>query len=353
MTKPRSKVVDPNLTKWYHCISRCARQAFLMKDPDEQAKDSPNRDRIDRKQWVQDRLQLVAESYAISVGAFSILDNHFHFLLKLEPERANSWTPEEVVRRWAKLHPPRKKGKRMEVTEDWVNEQVKNAEIVATWRHRLSNLGWFMKDVKEPFSRLANKEDGCAGAFFEGRYKSIAVLDEAALVSTMAYIDLNPFAAGVEATPESCVHTSLHVRLKNVADCDRMENLAAAEHGSIAARAVSDGLEDSCWLMPIENTCKHDRRQGIVEDFTLGNYLLLIDYSSRRERDGKASLAQEVKPIFERLRVKSDVWENTLESLLGRALRGTYFATESARLSEVAKHFAVHHCNNLNGCQSA
>ena len=82
-------------------------------------------------------------------------------------------------------------------------------------RERLANLGWFMKCLKEPLARLANKEDECTGAFWEGRYKSIAILDEESLVATAAYIDLNPVAAGLAATPEESEFTSLKARLEH------------------------------------------------------------------------------------------------------------------------------------------
>ena len=59
-----------------------------------------------------------------------------------------------------------------------------------------------MKSLKEPLARIANKEDGVSGAFWEGRYKSVGILDEEGLLATAAYIDLNPLAAGVVATPE-------------------------------------------------------------------------------------------------------------------------------------------------------
>ena len=39
-----------------------------------------------------------------------------------------------------------------------------------------------------------------AGLFFEGRFKSNAILDEESLLATAVYIDLNPVAAGLAAT---------------------------------------------------------------------------------------------------------------------------------------------------------
>ncbi len=46
--------------------------------------------------------------------------------------------------------------------------------------------------LEEPLSRLANREEQTRGAFFEGRFKSVAILDEESLLATCAYIDLNP-----------------------------------------------------------------------------------------------------------------------------------------------------------------
>lgn len=35
------------------------------------------------------------------------MDNHIHLLLRIEPETASGWSPEEVARRWLTLYPPR------------------------------------------------------------------------------------------------------------------------------------------------------------------------------------------------------------------------------------------------------
>ncbi len=63
---------------------------------------------------------------------------------------------------------------------------------MATARERLQSLSWFMKCLKEPLSRLANRQDKTKGAFFEARFKSVAILDDEALLAIAAYIDLNP-----------------------------------------------------------------------------------------------------------------------------------------------------------------
>jgi hypothetical protein len=51
-----------------------------------------------------------------------------------------------------------------------------------------------MKCLKEPLLPLANRQDKVLGTFFEGRFKSVAVLDEKALLAIGVYIDLNPVA---------------------------------------------------------------------------------------------------------------------------------------------------------------
>ena len=47
----------------------------------------------------------------MAVGGFSVLDNHLHVLVRLDPETARGWTDEEVVRRWGRLFAPRDKSR--------------------------------------------------------------------------------------------------------------------------------------------------------------------------------------------------------------------------------------------------
>jgi len=46
-----------------------------------------------------------------------------------------------------------------------------------------------MKALKETLSRLANRKDDCTGAFWEGRFRSLPLLDTAAIANFMVYND--------------------------------------------------------------------------------------------------------------------------------------------------------------------
>ena len=70
-----------------------------------------------------------------------------------------------------------------------------------------------MKFLKQPIAREANLEDGCEGHFFQGRFYSGALLDEASVIAAMAYVDLNAVRAKMVSQVEAIRHASISRRL--------------------------------------------------------------------------------------------------------------------------------------------
>jgi hypothetical protein len=88
----------------------------------------------------------------------------------------------------------------------------------------------------------------------------------------------------------------------------------------------------------------------MFEGFSLGNYLLLVDYSARLFRQGKATLSRELAAILDRLGSSADHWQTRLEKLRQGRLLGRFFATRRARLREVAERLGLRRVPNVAGC---
>jgi REP element-mobilizing transposase RayT len=339
MTMPRRQLVDVDVTRYYHCISRCVRRAFLCGERFEH-----------RKAWIEARLELLARQFAISVCGFAILDNHLHVVCRIDPDLADGWSDAEVVRRWIAVYTPSCLDLDDSATvQMWIDHQCQDAASVARYRERLQNLGWFMKALKEPLARLANREEACTGTFWEARYKSIAILDEQALLATCAYIDLNPVASGIATTPEASEHTSIKQRVNHARRTGAIGTvLRAARARSVAAARVEGDLEQTHWLCPLQD--RRDQgamREGMLPGFSLSAYLGLVDWTARLCRTGKARLSPEVADIMDRLATSAACWQAHMKKLFATTRwLGCYAATRTDALRAIALRRGVHHVGN-------
>jgi hypothetical protein len=256
-------------------------------------------------------------------------------------KRAKNLTPTEVLERWVLIHPPRGADRRpLADVRAWIREKLRDHIYVNTVRKRLADLGWYMKELKEPIAKAANELFDEQGVFWSGRYKSIAVLDEAALLATSVYIDLNPHAAGMAELPEEADFTSLQLRWRFQCTAE------------VAGR-TSGGL----WLCPIEDRRELEgdaARAGLLAGLTLPQYLEVLDDTARMQRDGKAQLGAATAGILQRLCTTVAQWTAAIASLNseGGRLRGVYFSLSRERLREAAASRGCHHVDNLNSCQT-
>ena len=217
MTYARSQLVDESTPGFYHCVSRCVRRSFLCGEDHYTGQNFDH-----RKQWIEDRLYLLAECFSVSLYAYAVMSNHLHVVLRVDPVTASGWSDEEVVRRWVKAFPGTRSGEDLERwSEARVMALLANPDMVSDIRGRLGSLSWFMRALNEPIARMANREDHCAGRFWEGRFKSQALLDEQALLSCMAYVDLNPVRAKICDELEESQHTSIAQRIDSLGQTDQ------------------------------------------------------------------------------------------------------------------------------------
>ncbi len=207
----RRFLLDPAEIGVYHCINRCVRRAYLCGHDPVSGKDFEH-----RRQWIQDRMQFLAGQFGVDVLGFAVLSNHLHVVLRNRPDVVQTWSDIEVARRWWNVFPKRRdrEGNAKEPTSIELQMIMIDPAKLAEIRQRLSSVSWFMRCLAERIARMANFEESCRGSFWEGRYKCVPLLDEAALVACLAYVDLNPIRARVAETPETSRFTSVYERIQ-------------------------------------------------------------------------------------------------------------------------------------------
>lgn len=210
MTYPRSHLVDTEGGA-YHVCSRCVRRAFLCGVDRETGLDFEH-----RRGWLENRMLELADIFAVDLFGYAVMSNHYHMVLQIHPDRTRGWSDERIADKWLELFPRAADSKLSEqIRQNAKTEILLNPDRVAILRERLSSLSWFMRCLNEPLARLANREDGCKGRFWEGRFKSQRLLDETAVLAALVYVDLNPIRAGIATDIEGSDHTSIQRRCRN------------------------------------------------------------------------------------------------------------------------------------------
>ena len=124
--------------------------------------------------------------------------------------------------------------------------------------------------------------------------------------------------------------------------------MKAAARGSVAGSRATGRMEESHWLCPLEDLrAKGSSREGMLENFSLGSYWLLVDYTSRVVRNGKARVSAEVAGILERLNTSAEFWSDHIQAMFDKQrILGSYFSTTRERLRTLAAERGVHHLDN-------
>ena len=280
MAKPRVAQISLQDTPFYHCVSRTVRRAFLCG-----VDEASGRTFEHRRKWLEQRLLFLTQAFAIDITAYAVMSNHLHVVLRVDADSALAWLDIDVVNQWHKIFkgtPLTQRFANGEVIEDYEIDTLN--ERVAEYRRRLIDISWFMRALNEPIARQANEEDNCTGHFWEGRFKSQALLDEAAVLACMTYVDLNPIRAQMATTPEQSKHTSIKRRID------------AARLGRQPKR-----------LLPFIGNEHKELPKGLL--FDVKDYIALVDDMGRILRNGKrGAIKESTANILSRLNIPLDNW---------------------------------------------
>jgi len=321
--------LDPHQIQIVHVWNRCVRRAFLC------GQDSlTGRDFEHRRQWARDRLEHLASVFAIDCITFSIMSNHTHQILRSRPDIVEQWDNEEVARRWLRLTPKRDRhGNRVsEPTQSDLKALLNNAKLLAEIRVRLSDVSWWMRYFSQYMACRANREDEITGHFWESRFGSELLADDASILACMVYVDLNPVRAQMAATPEESDYTGakeriddLRIHVGTVENGQLSLSLASSEHSIHDWERLDN--ENSGWLCPLEideaadsiganpePSGRRASRKGVVA-ISLARYLELLDWVGRTIRsDKRGSIPDSLAPFLSRLGITSISF---LDSLIG------------------------------------
>lgn len=265
MTYARKSLISLQDTPYYHVVARCVRRSWLWGFDEYAGKDYSH-----RKAWVLRRLAKLSSVFAIEMCAYAVMSNHYHLVLRVNQRRAAAWTAEEVVARWTMLFT------RPLLIDCWERGLCQGAQreaaeaIIERWRSRLCDISWYMRCLNEHLARRANAEDECTGRFWEGRFRSQALLDEAGLLAAMAYVDLNPVRAGLARVPDESHFTSIYQRVKEA---------ARANVRSRSNRAVHPGRHARPPLLPFRRRQAGD---AITLPFAHADYVSLLRWTAAR-----------------------------------------------------------------------
>lgn len=327
MPKPRKNQISLSTTPYYHCVSRCVRRAFLCGIDHHSGQSYEH-----RRQWLEDKLLSLTKIFALDICAYAVMSNHYHVVLHIDNQQAESWDTTAIIYRWHQLFNGTaltqrfQRGDRLDKSE-----QIAVENQAAIWRERLCDISWYMRVVNESIARKANAEDQCSGRFWEGRFKSQALLDEQALAACMAYVDLNPIRAKLAKTPEQSDHTSAQVRIHK------------AQKASLPHQL---GQQPSS-LMPFIGYPRNVMPKGLP--FRLNDYLERLDWTGRIIRnDKRGATPTTCPPILDRLNLSAKHWLYTSQHFESsfKGLVGTAF-----KMKQVCEQLGYRRIPNLNRCQ--
>ena len=238
--KPRSAVVSRTKAGTYHICTRVTRGMLLLAREHCPWAPAPQRDftggcaggadsgpadpndpddlggaPLTMKSLFLARLDALRTAFPMALLSYAIMDNHLHLVIHFDPAEVKRWSDRDVVERWVRLCPGDLK--RRVDPEAAILRRIDalcgQKRAVKKIRGDLRNLSVFTKLLKQAMAEHYNRQTRETGSLFQGRCAISRAGSDLEAVAMLAYVECNPYAAGLCEKPERGLHTSLEARL--------------------------------------------------------------------------------------------------------------------------------------------
>jgi putative transposase len=159
---------------FFHIMSRTVGQEFYLGDVE--------------KKKLFDIIKYYSGFYFVKPIGLTVMNNHFHLLIKSEPE--SYYSDEQVKQRIEKYLDKKKTRSKKEEGEggQWGERPAHQQQRI---KKQMADISEYVRAIKQTFSRWYNKMNHRTGYLWGDRFKSVLIEKGEALLNCLAYIDLN------------------------------------------------------------------------------------------------------------------------------------------------------------------
>ena len=288
--RARKDTMDPTVIETHHLWSRCVRGNFLMG-----VDARTGRDLSHRRGEMESLMEYLTSVFAVEVGGYHLLDNHFHNILRNRPDVAGAWSDEAVCWRWKQAWPRYENGEwRRQVTDEEIKAMLQRDReqpgYLAKVRRNLADISWFQARLKQIVAVKCNRETKHRGHHWEQRFGNRRLESNEEVVGALVYDALQQVRAGAADSLEASDYSAIQRRIRAAAQetyrdvhgrkaGDTDEEQAELEHlGALLA---------NCFLSPIA-----DDGPGMTvleEEVPASELVLPLGYHYRHEKKGERS----------------------------------------------------------------
>jgi hypothetical protein len=226
----------------------------------------------------------------VDVLGFAVTPHQLDVVVWTRPDQTDGWSDAETIQRWRRVFPADRAEKRTAKKNGRLPlpKKDESPDRIGDMRQRLGTVSWFMRCLNEWLARTANREDGMTGRFWEGRFKCRVLLDESAIVTCLAYVDLIPFTHALLSDPGRMEHSSYFDRVQS----------------------ATPGRSEA-WLCPMGKEAVDEGRSRVSLD--LEDYLALIDWTARQwAPDPGEPMPDSLTEILRGLQIHPHRWVETV-----------------------------------------